>query len=147
MVKVNNAYEKNTRLYPMIITPIHNQNLKAREEEAANMSGEPVGDELDREQKRQQEDEGGVEKEKILSSLSEEEQQPDGESDALLKKEKHFIFEERIKDANLLKMRGNERLGNDDLKEAERNYRHGLYHVDMDFLQVKPFHPNHAALP
>ncbi len=111
------------------------------------MSVDPVGDELDREQKRQQEDEGGVEKEKILPSLSEEEQQPVEESDTLLKKEKSFVFEERIEDANLLKMRGNERLRNDDLKEAEKNYRRGLHHLDMDPLQVKPFYSNHAALP
>ncbi len=108
------------------------------------MSGDPVGDdELHREQKQQQEDGGGVEKEKILSPLPEddEHEQPNGESDVLLlTKEKSFVFEERIKDANLLKMRGNERLRNNELVEAEKNYRRGLFHVDMDPMQVKPFH-------
>ncbi len=100
------------------------------------MSGRPVGDELEREHKQQQEEEGGVEEEKKLSSPSEEEQLLDGEGDQLLKKEKSFIFERRIMDADLLKMRGNELLGNGFLKEAETNYRRGLYHVDMDPLQV-----------
>ncbi len=101
------------------------------------MSENPVGDELKTEQKQKEQEED--EKDKLLS-LSEEEQPPDEEDDALLNKEKSFIFESRMEDADLLRKRGNENLGNNLLQEAETDYRRGLFHLDMDLLQVKSFH-------